>query len=110
MRRQIATSKRDFEHAAYVIYHESELPFGFEAYCDLWSLDNPSIIEGHQYTVEDCKKLINDLIGQHAFGGYWLAEDYNCISSKDHWWMTVAGWGTCNFAVVDPHCNPFPIA
>lgn len=110
MRRQSTASKRDTEHAIYVDFFETELPFGFEAYCEV--LNNSAIIEGHDPKNEDCVQLINNLVGTGnlKFRGYWLAQDLNCISSRDSYWMTIAGWGTCNFAVSAADCRPIPIA
>lgn len=108
MRRQNTTWKRDTEHAIYVDFFETELPFGFEAYCEV--LNNSVIIEGYDPKIEDCLQLINNLVGTADFRGYWLAQDLNCISSRDSYWMTIAGWGTCNFAVSAADCRPIPIA
>lgn len=109
MREQTSTSKRSTEHAAGVSFHENELPYGFKSYCSLES--NLTTDGAHSYILEDCDQLIVRLIGTgNQFSGYWTAQDYNCMTDRDvQWWMTVAGWGTCSFAVVTSDCRSFPI-
>ncbi|KAG6361243.1 hypothetical protein INS49_009467 [Diaporthe citri] len=104
MRRQSGT-----EHTYYVGFSQnSNFHFGLESYCTMPS--NRTEVDGHQYNIEDCVQLIDFLAGEDHYNDFWMVEDYDCSTMGDCWWMTVAGWGTCNFAIVAPACEPLSIA
>lgn len=100
MRRQKAISKREDAHPVSVNFQTSTFRFGLESYCDVPF--NVTTLGGHQYKIEDCVGLIDLLAGHDHYRGYWLIGDWRCLTSGDYWWATVAGYGTCNFAVVAP--------
>lgn len=113
MRQRSATTKRELTvHAAWVQYHETKLLFGYETYCEDPNPSLMSVTSGYQFVIQDCAKLRSLFEGQDRYGGFWLPVDYNCITSRNgHWWMTVAGWKSCHFAVSAwPDCKPYPIA
>lgn len=94
----------EYQHRVTLYSMDADLlRFGLQSYCDLPY--NKSEVGRHQYMIEDCVKLIDLLAGEDNYKGYWMVMDHDCSPNEDYWWITVAGWGTCNFAMVVPTCG-----
>lgn len=99
------TSRRDDGRNTSVRYHDSINRFGHDSYCDTPSnlTRNPRF----QFAVEDCATLINILAGDASagyFSGWWDVKDWDFCKAENYSWILIAGWETCNFAVVMPDC------
>lgn len=87
-------------------YHDSNNRFGHDSYCG--PPRNQTQIQNHQYRVNDCVALINTLAGNAADGyysGWWEVKDWDYCRVGNYSWMMIAGWETCNIAVVTPDCS-----
>lgn len=90
-----------------VRYHDSINRLGLDSYCGIPG--NLTHIPQSNYAVEDCRTLMNTLAGNPSAGyysGWWDVKDWDYCraGAGDYSWMMIAGWETCNFAVVMPDC------
>lgn len=99
-------SKRADARNVSVRYHDSINRLGHDSYCGTPS--NLSHVENFHFAVNDCATLINTLAGNASAGyysGWWDVKDWDYCEVGTYSWMMVAGWETCNFAVVIPECS-----
>lgn len=86
-------------------YQDPSLRFGHESFCTSPDPFQEIASVNQTYMVADCDRLIHMLRGDDGrYGGWWLVEDLECKPDGDYWWAMVAGWKSCNFAVVTPDC------
>lgn len=99
-------SKRADAHNVTIRYRDSNNRFGHDSYCG--PPRNQTQIQNHTYVVNDCVALINTLAGNAADGyysGWWEVKDWDYCRTGNYSWMMIAGWETCNIAVVTPDCS-----
>lgn len=100
--RHFDIAKRSDAHRVYFDYYAGG-SLGRDCRFSYGNIDHT---QTNYYMVQDCVKLIQALAGHdELYTGSWYVSDKDCFQGDDYWWITVAGWGTCNFAIVMPTCS-----
>ncbi|KAJ0106758.1 hypothetical protein J7T55_001282 [Diaporthe amygdali] len=95
----------EYRRSIILNYQDPTLRFGHDSFCTSPRRLEEKALAEQTYMVADCNRLIRMLRGDDGlYGGWWLVEDLDCKLDGDIYWATVAGWKSCNFAVITPYC------